>query len=75
LTWARLCAGADRPAAEDVAVELARLLLGLDVELPAQRVDACLILPKRGGAPSELYVQTHHCTMGDLLEGIERKKP
>jgi hypothetical protein len=54
---------------------MARFLLRLDVELAAERVHTCLILSKRCGAPAELDVQTHGRAMGDLLEGIERKKP
>ena len=56
-------------------MQLARLGLGLGVELPLQRVHAELVLAHGGVPAPEPGVQAHDGAMDGLLQRIEREEP
>src|SRR5262249_15050278 len=60
-----------RAAAQDVAVERPRWLLGLGAQLALEPAHAVLILAERGGAPSLADIEPHGGAMSRLLQRIQ----
>ena len=55
-------------------IELLSLGFRLDAELPPERADTLLVLPKCGRPPPEIGVEPHQRAMHRLLQGIERQQ-
>src|SRR5262249_6295803 len=58
-------------AAEDLPIQLARLLLRLGAELALQEAKAGLVLLERGRPAAVAPEQVHERAMDDLLQGIQ----
>src|SRR5581483_3302180 len=64
-----------RRRAQDLAIERARRLLGLDAELALEPADADLVLPQRRRPPALAPQQLHHRPMHVLAQRVEREEP